>query len=439
MNGQITKEQMHKFRKQYHLDKTNKLIEHAIVNNGIQPVALNQDVIRDNQWIFNVELEKTKRLSQGKTGRCWIASGLNTIKYDVAKNMNVNPINVRLSQSYLGFYDKFEKLNFCYEKVIATKDVEINKILENELIQFKEGGNYLYFRNLVKKYGLVPSKYMCDTVTTRNTEMIMNIMYEKLVYGVDALLKLKRENASMETLREYKEMFLMQDYEILSKLLGEPVQTFDLEYIDKDKNLIQKKNMTPQQFEKEYVTLDLDDFILVGSTERYDKEYYQVYQNVETCNMYESSAPIYLNLPIDEVKELVICQLKDGIPVSFGTDISKMMNLEYGILDARIYNYEELLHMNLLTREQLSNYHISEKPHAMTFVGVHLDDDGKPVRWKVENSWGNKDSDGLFIMNDNYFDKFVRTISTPKKYLKKTSLEALEQEPIPCTGVKFYR
>ena len=48
--------------------------------------------------------------------------------------------------------------------------------------------------------------------------------------------------------------------------------------------------------------------------------------------------------------------------------------------------------------------------HAMAFCGVHLLDD-KPVRWKVEDSYGDKEKiNGYYIMNDNFFDEFVSSV-----------------------------
>ena len=55
----------------------------------------------------------------------------------------------------------------------------------------------------------------------------------------------------------------------------------------------------------------------------------------------------------------------------------------------------------------------------MTFTGVNLGEDGKPNRWKVENSWG-KDAgkDGYYVMSDAWFDRYVtERIIIRKEYL----------------------
>jgi bleomycin hydrolase len=45
--------------------------------------------------------------------------------------------------------------------------------------------------------------------------------------------------------------------------------------------------------------------------------------------------------------------------------------------------------------------------HAMVITAVHVDEEtGKPVRYKVENSWGVGVGDkGFFVMTDKWFDE----------------------------------
>ena len=68
--------------------------------------------------------------------------------------------------------------------------------------------------------------------------------------------------------------------------------------------------------------------------------------------------------------------------------------------------------------------------HAMVFLGVNLVD-GKPTRWKVENSWSEKSGQkGYYLMTDEWFDEYNYQIVVNRKYLTPEMQKAFEQEPI---------
>ena len=53
----------------------------------------------------------------------------------------------------------------------------------------------------------------------------------------------------------------------------------------------------------------------------------------------------------------------------------------------------------LLTKE-------SAMTHAMVITAVHIDSSGMPVRYKVENSWGDSAGEkGYFVMTDAWFEQ----------------------------------
>jgi len=68
---------------------------------------------------------------------------------------------------------------------------------------------------------------------------------------------------------------------------------------------------------------------------------------------------------------------------------------------------------------------------AMVFTGVDLDHDGKPRKWRVENSWGEKGGDkGFYAMSDPWFDEFNYEIVVHRKYLPEECLKLLDREPV---------
>jgi bleomycin hydrolase len=62
---------------------------------------------------------------------------------------------------------------------------------------------------------------------------------------------------------------------------------------------------------------------------------------------------------------------------------------------------------------------------------VDLDADGKPVKWKVENSWGkDRGKDGYYVMSDEWFSEFAYQILLHRKYFSEEQKKAFDQDPI---------
>lgn len=135
---------------------------------------------------------------------------------------------------------------------------------------------------------------------------------------------------------------------------------------------------------------------------------------------------------METLKDLVIRQMKDGELVWFGSDCSKYGDRTSGIWDQDSFALGEALGGLRfdMTKAQRLDYRDSAMNHAMVLVGVNLDADGKPNRWKIENSWGeDKGQNGYFIASDHWFDEFTYQVVIHKKYLNDRQLAALESEP----------
>ena len=83
-----------------------------------------------------------------------------------------------------------------------------------------------------------------------------------------------------------------------------------------------------------------------------------------------------------------------------------------------------------MNKAQRLEYSESLMTHAMVITGVDLDDNGKPTKWKVENSWGEKvGKKGYYVMSDDWFSEYVYEIIIDKKYLTKKEKELLDTKP----------
>ena len=432
MENQISLEQLENFRKVYNSEKTNKIIENAITNNGLENACINRDIIIENQPIFNVELPESKRYDQKDSWKCWIFGGLNLIKYNIAKNLDMNVMDLELSSNHISFYDKLEKSNNVYENVINLENTEFDYLCKNEVLKFcvSEGGYWDMFVYIVNKYGIIPYSYNFDAVESTAVQRVEYLYTEKIKKDVLKLIELKKSKVDINSLRKEKDKFLQENYTLLCKIYGEPLTKFDFEYKDKDGNYKRIKNLTPIEFKNKFLDLKLENFVTIGNTPMYNKEYYKIYQKKYLGNIYEKSYVKYLNLPIEDLKELTIKQLKDNIPVYMGAHILKFRDKKSGVLDIRLYNYEDTLKMKRLSKEESLNLYDISMHHIMSFTGVNLVDD-KPQRWKVEDSYGDKEKvNGYYIMNDNFFDEFVLSVVIDKKYLSENQLKLLDQKPI---------
>ncbi len=425
---EISLDNIKKYHEKFNSNKWNKIISDSIITNGINNTCFNSKVLTENQNVFNIELPDSKRANQKKSGRCWCFAGINMIKHDMAKNLNIKLEDIDLSVNYLTFYDKLEKSNTIYENIISLEKDDFDTINELKIANIEEGGYFEYFRSLVKKYGVIPSSYMPENATSENSSELLIVYDEKVKKDIYELLKAKKDGKTKEKLEEMTSKMLEENYIILSKMLGEPPLEINFEYRNKDNNVTSKK-LTPQEFYHHYSTLNLDDFIQIGSLKMYNKEYYKKYRRKYEHNIYNEGIMEFINLPLTEFKSLIISQLKDSIPVWFGAEVKKMRDQTKGILDTNAYNYESVFNFKRLTQEENLNLHAITLAHAMSFVGVHIIDD-KPIRWKVENSWGDQDNKGYFIMNDNYFNEFVMSAVIKKDYLNDKQLKLLDQEPI---------
>lgn len=417
-----------KFSNAYQGDPVNALRTHAVVKCGLSDAAVNQREDIDNPMIFEVELESGKITNQKSSGRCWLFAGLNTMRYEIMKKLNLETFE--LSQSYQMFYDKLEKANYFLESILATLDEPLSGRLVNHLLTapVQDGGQWDMFVALVEKYGCVPKSVMPESFHSSNSGMMNKMLTLKLREDAMQLRAMERD---LDKQRAAKEEMLCEIYRMLCICLGEPPRAFDVSFRDKDKNFITERNITPLAFFEKYVGQALDDYVSIINAPTADKPYGKTYTVSFLGNVAGGRSIKYLNLPSDELKRMAIAQLKDGQPVWFGCDVGQMLMRDRGIMGMNTFDYDGVLGVHFgLNKAQRLDYGESMMTHAMVFLGVHLVD-GKPVRWKVENSWSDKSGqDGYYLMTDAWFDEYNYQVVVNKKYLTDEQRAALDQEPV---------
>ena len=434
MNREITLDLIKSFNEKYNENANNKLMESIITTNGIKNIAINKEAINRNINVFSIELPKAKITDQKESSRCWAFAGLNLLKREVTKNLNKKLENFELSQNFLVFYDKLEKANNFYEQIIDFKDKDL---LDRELMQvldwgLYEGGHWEYFVGLVKKYGIVPKEIMPETKDSENSEVYISILSGKIRRDAARLRKMLKDSNNIIQIRQAKQEMLKETYEMLCKILGQPPINFKYEYIDRNEKYNYLAELTPIEFFNQYVETSLSDYVMVANIPMHNKKYNLLYKEREDItNIIGNSSHSFLNMKVKDIKSLVVKSLRDSEPVYFACNIRKNNNKELKILDYEMYQYGKVLGIDLeMSKEELLDYREIRLQHMMLFVGVNIVDD-KIERWKVEDSYGSqKGNQGYYIMNDNFFDKYVVECVINRKYMTKNQLKLFEQEPL---------
>ena len=286
--------------------------------------------------------------------------------------------------------------------------------------------------NLVNKYGVVPKYSMPESSVSGSTREMNRVMTELLRNDACLLRQAAADGLDHEALEKKKNAMLGDIYRMLCVCLGEPPKTVDMEARDKNGNFIQETGLTPMEFFKKYVDMDLNDYISLINAPTADKPFYRRYTVDMLGNVKEGRPVCYINLPIEDLKKAAIAQLKDGEPVWFGCDMGPFVNRDSGIMDPEVYDFGDFLQVEFpMDKAQRLDYCQSLMTHAMVFQGVNLTDQGLPTRWRVENSWGEEPGKkGYFVMSDQWFSQYMYQVVVNKKYLTNDQLDILNTETI---------
>ena len=285
--------------------------------------------------------------------------------------------------------------------------------------------------SLFEKYGVVPKSVYPESVASSNSRELNQYLNKLLRQDAQILRDLIASGADQAAVQAKKEEFLQEIFNYLAMTLGLPPRQFDFAYRDKDDNYQSEKNITPQAFFEKYVGLKLSDYVSVINAPTTDKPYGKSYTVEMLGNVVGAPSVRYINLPMDRFKELAIAQMKAGESVWFGSDVGQVSDRQKGILATNVYDFTASMDINW-TQDKAGRLDYSESlmTHAMVLTGVDLDADGKPIKWKIENSWGDKvGQKGYFVASDAWMDEYTYQIVVRKDFLTAEELAAYEADP----------
>ncbi|MCK4051604.1 aminopeptidase C [Streptococcus suis] len=405
--------------------------ENAVSHNGLLKSLETRQSAIDNDYVFSIDLTKDAVSNQKASGRCWMFAALNTFRHKLISDFKLE--NFELSQAHTFFWDKYEKSNWFLEQIIATADQEIGSRKVKFLLDTpqQDGGQWDMVVALFEKYGVVPKSVYPESLSSSASRELNQYLNKLLRQDAQILRDLLAKGASSEEVQIQKENLLQEIFNFLAVNLGLPPRSFDFAYRDKDNVYHRDTNVTPQAFYEKYVGLKLSDYVSIINAPTTDKPYNKSYTVELLGNVVGAPAVRYLNVEMNRFKELAIAQLKAGESVWFGSDVGQSSNRQTGIMATNTYDFSSGLGIHFhQDKAGRLDYSESLMTHAMVLTGVDLDDNEQPLKWKVENSWGDKVGDkGYFVASDSWMDEYTYQIVVRKEFLTQEELAAYQAQP----------
>lgn len=429
--GGISQNMLQQIKKSYQGTATDKALRNAISNNDIRNLALNQENRPNFDTYFSDRVLSKGISDQKSSGRCWLFTGLNVMRAKMIEKYGLGAF--QFSQVYPFFWDQLEKSNLFLQGIIDTREKPLDDKMVEWLLKnpLSDGGQFTGIADIIGKYGLVPSEIMPETSNSANTSRMADLIKQKLRENALELRDMATKKAKLSDLENKKTEMLGTIYRMLVLNLGEPPTSFKWTMTNAQGKPVSTKQYTPKSFYDEYVGEDLtNNYIMLMNDP--SREYYKLYEIDYDRHRYDGNNWTYVNLPIEDIKEMAIKSIKDSTMMYFSCDVGKFLNSGKGLLDVNNYDYASLFGTQFgMDKKQRIQTFASGSSHAMTLMAVDLDQNGTPKKWMVENSWGADNGyKGHLIMTDKWFNEYMFRLVVEKKYAPEKVLNILKQKPV---------
>lgn len=428
--GGITPDMLKQIQQAYQGTPADKAIRNAICNNDISKLAVNNDDKNNLDTYFSHKVNGKGITNQKSSGRCWLFTGLNVLRANAIAKYDLGEFY--FSHNYSFFWDQLEKANLFLQGIIDTRQKPIDDKMVEWLFKnpIGDGGQFTGISDNLMKYGVVPAGVMAETYSSEHTSRMSNLIGLKLKeYGLE-LREAAATGAKPADLEKKKTQMLGTVYRMLVLNLGEPPTTFTWTRKNAAGKPVETKTYTPQSFYREYIGKDLkNDYVMLMNDP--SREFYKLYEIDYDRHAYDGKNWTYVNLPIEDIKQMAVASIKDSTMMYFSCDVGKFFDRERGLLDVNYYDYGSLMgtDFGMNKKERIQTFS-SGSSHAMTLMAVDLDANGTPKKWMVENSWGPGANAGHLIMTDEWFNEYMFRLVVDKKYITDKVKEVMKQTPV---------
>lgn len=470
--GTVDPDDITRYSTDFAADRANRVAANAAVSSGVLAAATSYRGVRDLPRDFNVQLKQGSITNQRRSGRCWMFASLNTLRYEVMHRWNLDDFEfsenylffwdkIEKANVYL------ENVLATLDEPTDSRTFEV--INEGPV---DDGGWWQMFVNLADKYGLVPKSAYPESANSMDSDAFVQYLNTVLRGFAARLREAHAKGANLAQLRQMKDDDMAVVYRMTAIALGEPPTHFEFTARTKDdaddgeasegseKNgsekkaadsaadtanandsaadtadanasttaenpapkdgtenydgtdrsgIIHEESITPLEFLHKYVPVRPDDFVTLCNAPMKRTPFGKRYAIKWSTNVAGTEQMTFVNVPMDTLRDAAVRQLKAGHPLWFACDCMQFALRDKGIFDPATVRVDELFGIELpYEKGEAIEYGDAPSNHAMTLTGVNLNTDGKPNRWKIENSWGKTaGEDGYFVASNEWFDRYV--------------------------------
>lgn len=430
MDGNILNNKLiNEFWGKYSLSQSVNIISRLIQNHGINSCIVNKDAAITSNEDWTHEIPTYGISNQNRTGRCWLHAALNVLRQSVNEKYGAD--DFFFSVDYLAFYDLLEKANYFLDTMIElshldASDRTVAEILKNPV---QDAGQWHYFVDLVKKYGLVPNSEMKHTACSTDTSEMIGLLNRMLRKDAAEIRDHYQKNRPLSKDGMEKKDMLYRIFSLLTMCLGKPCGTIGETRIG---NKVFRKGMTPQEFAHECIGAmeQFDNYVPLINDPMPQRFFDKCYEIEYRKGMSDGSNVRLLNVRMEEMERLIMAQLSDGNPVWIGADMSIFVDKEREFCDESVMDIESLIGQNMqIDKGNALELQVSQMTHAVVLKGFKTDETGKPVKWIAEDSHGrNRDRKGMLVLTEGFMKKYVYEAVILRKYLKPSQISIYEGE-----------
>ncbi len=354
-----------------------RAVRNALAKNSVRSLVINPDVENRTDTLFSHEIKESGTIAdQQNSGRCWLFAGLNMLRPGVIAKEKMK--DFMLSQAYEQFYQKLEAANRSLELAISLRHEPIHSRRMDTFLKslISDGGNWNYVRALIQKYGAVPESVMPDDYAAAHSDEMVALMAARLRKAVIEVRQPKFDGTGEPALQEWKMDALKDIYKILVLCLGQPPETFEWRYEDKDGKVTPLATYTPQSFRQKFLDDDLNQYV---SFANYPGQ--PMHAHLEWAwerNMADQPNFEAVNIPMQEMVDMTLKSILADQPVWFAANSSAEGDGKKGLWLNDIEDKTDLFGIDFsMSKADTLAYDNGAPNHAMVITGVDVQH-GKP-------------------------------------------------------------